>query len=161
MKFRNNLAPELSACYYRVTKEFSVFCPRQMYLAQTFVGASQAYGNIFYLVRLEVGDEVHDTPGGVFVAPASEEGSRFEARMSISQKGLFEKSYGGDYEVWPLECLEEIPKEREYETLRPVVVDEPFGSPVGRSDDRVVCGPDEVFSKGERLYPKANENITP
>jgi len=151
MRNRNNLSPDFGARYYRVVEPFSVFCANRMYLSEALVGASQAYGNIFDLVQLHLGDQVHDIPHGVFVQQADE--SYMEAHAHVSLKGILDAAQD-THEEWPLDCLVEIsewvPGAREY----PVIVKGPVGIKIGDGIDYIDCAEEAVETRDDKLYPK-------
>lgn len=107
MIHQNNLGNVSGRTYFKVTSPFEVLVPVAHYDTNTFVGSSQMLGTLYRRVRLETGDEVHDLFGGVYVV-SHRLGIRKRAFMELSDKHPFEKTYGGRYEVWPVDKLNKV-----------------------------------------------------
>ncbi len=105
MRYRNNLTDKSQNAYLVVTEPFEVYALAGHSDSNTWVGSSKALGNVYDRVTLKPGDEIHDLFGGVF---AVIDGTAREVRTTISEKHLFEKSYGGSVEEWPVAKLREI-----------------------------------------------------
>jgi hypothetical protein len=107
MKHRNNLSDHNDCSYFQVKKSFSILIAVGIYETNTYIGSSCAFGTLYRKVELQPGNEVHDLPGGVFVFL---DGVAYRAKTKLSEKGFFEKVYGVEEEVYPIDCLEQIDK---------------------------------------------------
>jgi hypothetical protein len=106
----SNLADWLTSRIYRVTKPFKAYLKVGCADSNTFAGRSMILRNVWIHVELPVGAHVHASAGQVYVWHHD---LFLVAELALSSKGAFEKNYGGRGDtVWPLDCLEEIPKEQ-------------------------------------------------
>ena len=114
MRYQNNLTDLHENAYFRVIECFEVLRLIGISESNTWVGRSRMFGNVYERRILRPGDQVHDLFGGVFVLLGE---AVFRARMKLSEKHPFEKTYGppGE-ELWPVEKLERIAPE---DVLRP------------------------------------------
>lgn len=110
---RTNLMQPRSDCtvltrntYYTVTDAFTVYALVGHSDSNCYYGASMLCGNVYRRELLVPGDEIHALHGGVFVVRA--DGELLSVRLTVSEKGAFEKNYGGDpVDRWPLGSLQE------------------------------------------------------
>lgn len=91
--------------YLTVISSFKIYIAVGSYVTNTFFGSSRACGISYRSINLVPGDEVHDIFGGVFVV---HEGKAYQAKMKLSEKHPFEKTYGMTEEIFPLENLSKI-----------------------------------------------------
>lgn len=131
--------------YYIVAESFEVFVREGIYRSNTYFGSSQAFGTLYRRLTLQPGDEVHLLVGGSFVrhqgtaAEPWDEAVVYEAKIELSEKHPFEKTYGGPREPqWPTELM--TPVERLAPVTRREVPTLPaervyIHIPVGRSID--------------------------
>lgn len=107
MKYRNNLTDLFENAFFEVIEPFDVHVPVGQYESNTFIGSSRLIGILYKRLTLNPGDHLYDLHGGVFVL---KDGTLQKARMQISDKHPFEKTYSGDLEIFPVEKLKKISK---------------------------------------------------
>lgn len=136
MKYRNNLSDHCNNSYFQIKKPFTIFIAVGLFETNTFIGSARALGTLYRQVELRPGSEVHDLSGGVF---ACLDGVAYRARIKLSEKHLFEKVYGVEEEIYPLDCLERIGnpvfKDAKYNVALPLV--EPPKRHYGRGLDAI------------------------
>lgn len=107
MKYRNNLSDNIGCTYLKVIKPFMVYALVGYQPSNSFIGSSQMLGNIYKRITLEIGSEIYDLPGGVFVVHT---GKSYAIKMQLSGKHPFEKTYGMEVDIFPLENMQVISK---------------------------------------------------
>lgn len=105
MKYRNNLSNTNLNSLFEVTSPFKVFIPIAIYDSNTYYGSSMMFGTLYKQIDLNIGDCLYDTFGGVFV---TYNGKHYPARINLSEKSPFEKTYGFEEEVYPIDKLKLI-----------------------------------------------------
>jgi hypothetical protein len=105
VKYRNNLTDESSNAYFRVVAPFDCYALVGLSDSNTYAGRSMVCGNVYRKLSLQIGDEIHDLFGGVFVVA---KGSiALPGRMQLPTKHPFER--GPDAEgAWPLDKLQRL-----------------------------------------------------
>ena len=102
MKYRNNLTDSMNNSFFKVTSPFKIYIAVGRYTTNTFFGSARAMGVMYRHVTLNPGDEIHDLVGGVFVY---HDGKTYQGKMNLSEKHPFEKVYGREEEIFPVENL--------------------------------------------------------
>lgn len=105
MKYRNNLSNVSESSIFKVVEPFKVFVPVGQYDSNSYFGSSQLIGVMYRHITLQPGDYLYDTPGGVFV---TYNGKHYPAKIYLSDKHPFEKTYGLNEETYPLANLQKI-----------------------------------------------------
>jgi hypothetical protein len=105
MKYKNNLSNISGNSYFEVIEPFEAYIPVGKYLSNSFVGSSQMLGIAYQKITLQPKDQIHDLFGGVFV---SYQNRMVPIKMQLSDKHPFEKVYGYEEEIFPVEKLKKI-----------------------------------------------------
>jgi len=105
MKYKNNLSNISGNSYFEVIEPFEAYIPVGKYLSNSFVGSSQMFGIAYQKITLQPKDQIHDLFGGVFV---SYKNRMVPVKMQLSDKHPFEKVYGYEEEIFPVEKLKRI-----------------------------------------------------
>jgi hypothetical protein len=105
MKYKNNLSNISGNSYFEVIEPFEAYIPVGKYLSNSFVGSSQMLGIAYQKITLQLKDQIHDLFGGVFV---SYQNRMVPVKMQLSDKHPFEKVYGYNEEIFPVEKLKRI-----------------------------------------------------
>lgn len=135
MKYKNNLSSESKNSYLEVIEPFEVLVPIGKYDSNTYVGSSRMLGVLYKKIMLSPGDYVYDTFGGVYV---TYQGGLHPARLQLSDKHPFEKTYGVTEEVWPIAKLKAVDKPHDnYEYVLSVPNISPPKSYYGRGIDAI------------------------
>jgi len=102
MKYRNNLSDVSANSVFEVTSPFNVYVQVAYFESNTYVGRSMMLGNLYKHITLQPGDLLYDTFGGVFV---DYNNKHYAAKIYLSDKSPFEKNYGSNEEVYPIDKL--------------------------------------------------------
>lgn len=105
MRGRNNLTDEHGNACFEVTERFPLYLKVGITPSNTYFGASQAYGNVYWLVHIEPGERIWDTFGGVY---AEVDSAVHEAKIRLSDKHPFEKVYLPIVDEWPVDKLRRV-----------------------------------------------------
>jgi len=136
MRYRNNLTDVTTNSYFQVVSSFDILILVGCYKTEHYIGRANVLGNQYKKITLQPGDHLYDLYGGVFV---SYQGIFYPARIKLSDKSFFEKSYDTELEVFPVEKLmlvQEPDIKFIYNTNPPMVM--PPSSFYGRSVDSII-----------------------
>lgn len=129
----SNLREDWHNHYFEVIDPFVAFVLVARTESNTFVGRSQAIGNVWQPVELAVGAEIRSLVGGEF---AVQVGSPIAVptKIALCDKHLFEHGAGDKPQRWPIQNLVEITEPG------PAVIDNQTAIPHWTSDDLRTAG---------------------
>jgi hypothetical protein len=136
VKYHNNLSDQSTNSYFEVVSSFDVFILVGCYKTQHYIGKANIMGNQYMKITLQPGDYLYDLYGGVFV---TYQDKFYPTRIKLSDKSFFEKSYGQEPDIYPVDKLKLIsePDIKFIYNTNPPVVTTP-SSFYGRSVDSII-----------------------
>ena len=136
MKYKNNLTDVTTNSYFQVVSSFDILILVGCYKTEHYIGRANVLGNQYKKITLQPGDHLYDLYGGVFV---TYQRLFYPARIKLSNKSFFEKSYDTELEVYPVDKLKLVSEPNItfiYNTNPPMVM--PPSSFYGRSVDSII-----------------------
>lgn len=101
--------------YYTVTQPMTVYAHAGWKASNEYYGSSRLHKAQWEPMKLEIGDEIHWLAGGMFAVKDGK--GHFMQFMKPTERGAFEKSYGGSHDSERSQEIKKLMKDDSLEKI--------------------------------------------